>query len=417
MDNIKNLIDDGAIFYVSHSGGKDSQAMYAHLSAMIPADQIVVVHADLGVIEWDGVQDHIRANISHELNVVRGQWKDGSEKTLLGMVEKRFQDRPESPSWPSSAQRFCTSDLKRDPIHKFIRNDLKARGRTVGVNCTGLRAQESSARAKKVEFEVSKRLTNKSRTVYEWLPILAWSTEEVFARIAEAGQEPHPAYAAGNDRLSCVLCIMGSRNDIANGAKARPDLIEKYAELEERTGYTMFRGETIRERAGLIATDAPVEEVVEEVIEEVVAIVDEEVIEEAPAAQAPRSAEPTVIEYLVENDIEEFDYRGQRLNITELSFNDDPLLNLPVGSVVFESDICPVTDDQALAGIESKGRVGDWNYGREKVRRRRGSRLASFPWIAFNRNTGEIAGRASNICDAVKLARQAYQREKLKTAA
>lgn len=256
------LAADGAVFYVSHSGGKDSQAMYAYLcwTLKIPAEQIVVVHADLGEIEHAGVQDHIRENLVHELNVVRAQWKDGSEKTLLGMVEKRFADRPESPSWPSSAARFCTSDLKRDPIAKFMRNDLKARGATVGVNCMGLRAQESSARAKKPEWEVNKResLDSGARTIYNWNPLIDWTEEDVFRCILDAGQKPHPAYgeivdykATGNDRLSCVFCIMGSRNDIARGAEQRPDLLEVYAELEERTGWTVFKGETIRERAGI----------------------------------------------------------------------------------------------------------------------------------------------------------------------
>lgn len=249
---ISTLIEAGAIFYCSHSGGKDSQAMYAMLCDLVPAEQIVVVHADLGEIEWSGVQEHINNNVAHQVNVVRAIWKDGSEKTLLGMVERRFENRPDAPSWPSSAQRFCTSDLKRDPIHKFIRNDMKARGVSIGINCTGLRAEESSARAKKTDFEINKRLSNNTRTVYEWLPIHAWSTAEVFDRIAAAGQRPFWAYELGNERLSCVFCIMGSRNDIANGAAQRPELLAKYAELEARTGYTMFPNETIAERAGLI---------------------------------------------------------------------------------------------------------------------------------------------------------------------
>jgi hypothetical protein len=52
-------------------------------------------------------------------------------------------------------------------------------------------------------------------------------------------KEPHPAYAAGNERLSCVFCIMGSRNDLAHGARARPDLFAKYVAMEKATGYTM----------------------------------------------------------------------------------------------------------------------------------------------------------------------------------
>lgn len=226
---ITKLISDGAIFYVSHSGGKDSQAMYNLIREVVPDKQIVVVHADLGEVEWEGVQDHIKDNISHELNVVR------ANKTFLGMVEKRGM-------WPSAAYRQCTSDLKRGPIFKFIRNDLKARNATIAVNCMGLRAQESSARAKKEPFSynkqesVNKRIT---RHVYNWLPIFHFSTAEVFQAITDAGQKPFWAYEK-NERLSCVFCIMGCINDLRHGAEQRPDLFQKYVELEKKIGHTIF---------------------------------------------------------------------------------------------------------------------------------------------------------------------------------
>ena len=98
ITQIHELIERGAIFYVSHSAGKDSQAMYALLSQLIPSDQIVVVHADLGEVEHHGVQDHIVATIEHELQVVR------AKKTLFDMVERRFDTRPDAPSWPSSVE-------------------------------------------------------------------------------------------------------------------------------------------------------------------------------------------------------------------------------------------------------------------------------------------------------------------------
>lgn len=226
---IKKLIYQGAIFYISHSGGKDSQAMYALLRRLIPFNQVVVVHADLGEVEWEGVQDHIRANIDHELNVVR------ANKTLLEMVEKRGM-------WPSAAYRQCTSDLKRGPIFKFIRNDLKARGATIAVNCMGLRAQESSARAKKVPFSYNKQESVNGRVVrhvYNWLPIFNYSTDEVFQTIDDAGQKPFWAYER-NERLSCVFCIMGCLNDLRHGAEQRPELYKKYVELERKIGHTIF---------------------------------------------------------------------------------------------------------------------------------------------------------------------------------
>jgi len=237
---INELIDQGAIFYCSHSGGKDSQAMYSYLVDIIPSDQLVVLHADLGSVEWSGVQDHIRENIYHDLNVVR------AGKTFLGMVRMRYQNRPEVPSWPSAQYRQCTSDLKYGPLMKFIRNDLKDRGLKLAVNCTGIRAEESNARSKKVPFQVNKKMTLKSgaRTCYDWMPIFDWSTDQVFDEIYRAGQKPFWAYGKRgelNERLSCVFCIMGSKNDLLHGAKQRPELLQEYMDVEKETGYTMFR--------------------------------------------------------------------------------------------------------------------------------------------------------------------------------
>jgi 3'-phosphoadenosine 5'-phosphosulfate sulfotransferase (PAPS reductase)/FAD synthetase len=248
---IHDLIAAGAIFYCSHSGGKDSQAMFILLRDLVPADQLVVVHADLGEIEWTGVQDHIRETVlEHEINVVRAQFQDGSTKDLLTMVERRFEQNPSRPCWPSSSARYCTSDLKRDPIAKFIRNDLKARGRDLGVNCIGLRAEESSSRAKKQIFQVNKRETNSLREVFDWLPIHHLTTAQVFQVIADAGEKPFWAYEK-NERLSCVFCIFGCGGDLRHGAKHRPELAKKYLELEIRTGWTMFHRESLADKLGL----------------------------------------------------------------------------------------------------------------------------------------------------------------------
>lgn len=224
--------------------------MYNLLKLRVPADQIVVVHADLGEVEWHGVVRHILRNTEHELNIVR------ANKTLLEMVEHRARTRPEVPSWPSPSTRQCTSDLKRGPIYKFIRNYMNDRGLKLGVNCTGLRAEESSSRAKKEPFRLNKTLSKAGRLVYEWLPIFELNTANVFEVIKNSNQSPFWAYRE-NDRLSCVFCIMGSQNDLAHGARQRPDLFRKYRALERKTGWTMFPKHTLAERIGLI----PLEEV------------------------------------------------------------------------------------------------------------------------------------------------------------
>ncbi|WP_337264364.1 MULTISPECIES: phosphoadenosine phosphosulfate reductase domain-containing protein [unclassified Serratia (in: enterobacteria)] len=232
---IDDLITSGALFVANHSGGKDSQAMLIKLLEVIPPEQLVVVHASLGEMEWPGA-----------LELAQHQAKDAgvtfivakASKTLFEMVERRYQNRPEVPSWPSASTRQCTSDLKRGPIQREVRRYAKNHGFKTIVNCLGLRAQESPGRAKRKTFS-KMGISNSVNTWYEWLPIHELQTDEVFSVISDAGQEPHYAYALGNERLSCIFCIMSSRNDIKNGAKHHPLLLDKYIGMETRTGYTM----------------------------------------------------------------------------------------------------------------------------------------------------------------------------------
>ena len=251
---VKHQVQMGAIFYISTSGGKDSQAMTILLERWVPAEQRVYVHADLGDVEWHGVQAHIHATLpcQAQLNVVRAIDKHGNDKTLLSEVERKAAAKPDTVPWPSSAMRWCTSDLKRGPIYKFIRNDMKARGALRAINCMGLRAEESTARAKLEPMKLNKMLSKAGRTIYDFMPIHDWSTEEVFAEIHKAGQEAHPAYAGGNERLSCMFCIMGSPNDLRHAARQNPELAARYVEIEERTGHTLFHKKSL---AQIIATD------------------------------------------------------------------------------------------------------------------------------------------------------------------
>ncbi len=223
---IQDLVSQGAIFYCSHSGGKDSQAMYNMLSNVVPYRQLVVVHADLGEVEWHGTIEHIENTTRHDVNIVK------ANKTFSDMVRKRGM-------FPSPRYRQCTSDLKTGPIYKFIRRDMKERGAMIGINCVGIRAEESAARSKKKRFTFNKTLTNKSRIVMDYLPILEWPEHQVFAFIDACHQQPHYAYKK-NKRLSCVFCIMGCKSDLQHGAEQRPELLAEYIALEQETGHSMF---------------------------------------------------------------------------------------------------------------------------------------------------------------------------------
>lgn len=250
--SIDQLLADPAVLFVSnHSGGKDSQAMLIRLVAQIPRERLVVVHAGLGDVEWPGaleLAERQATDAGIPFIVAR------SVKTFVEMVEHRFTVRPgpNSSCWPSASNRQCTSDLKRGPIEREVRRHLKARGITKVVSCLGIRSEESPGRAKQPVFQRNERGSVAGRDWYEWHPIHDLTKAQVFAAIADAGQSPHPAYASGNERLSCVFCIMGSRNDIANGARERPDLFRQLVAIERRTGYTMHQSrKSLEELAGV----------------------------------------------------------------------------------------------------------------------------------------------------------------------
>lgn len=243
LSSIYRLIDRGALFVVNHSGGKDSQAMYLRLRAIVPRAQMVIVHADLGAVEWAGAVCHILATTAGEpLRICQAR------RNLLQMIEERGM-------FPSPEQRQCTSDLKRGPIEKLIRGITRERqaqglpGWGLVVNCMGMRAEESSGRAKLTPFKPSTRNSKAGREWYDWLPIHDMREREVFATIAAAGQQPHPVYALGMRRFSCVFCIMASEEDLKTAARLateRPELLNdphlyrKYVGLERSTGQVML---------------------------------------------------------------------------------------------------------------------------------------------------------------------------------
>lgn len=234
-DQIQTLIARGALFVVSHSGGKDSQAMFHHLVSLVPREQIIVVHALLPGVEWEGVEEHVRAT-TLGVPVITTQ----ARRTLLEMIEQRGM-------FPSPSQRQCTSDLKRGPIERAVR----ATGHKLIVNCMGMRAQESSSRAKLETFKFSERNSKAGREVYDWLPIHDWDVSQVWATIAAAGQQPHWAYSKGMSRLSCCFCIMSNKADLTIAAQLNPELYARYVELERSTGQVMLMPSKKRGRQSL----------------------------------------------------------------------------------------------------------------------------------------------------------------------
>lgn len=226
---------------INSSAGKDSQAMLDYIvercdQAGVERDRIVVFHADLGRVEWDGTADLAERQAAHY--GLRFEKIARPQGDLLAHIEQRGM-------FPSSTARYCTSDHKRGQAHKLLTTIVRELGldrQARILNCMGIRREESAARAKKAESRFDKRASNGKRHVDEWLPIIAWTVGEVWERIAAAGTPHHPAYDAGMPRLSCCFCVLASRSALVRAAQLVPDLAAEYAALEARIGHT-FRAD------------------------------------------------------------------------------------------------------------------------------------------------------------------------------
>ena len=234
------LLRNGAALVLSVSGGKDSDAMSHHLLDRRQSEgwygEVCMVHADLGSrVEWQQTPAYVRELAQRKgvpLHVV--QWTHGD---LIDRIWQRYYKDPSRPCWPSSSIRYCTSDMKRAPISRWVRNQFPAGN----VICAmGLRSEESHARAKRQTFNVRKDCTarTKGRFVYDWLPIHNWTESDVWDCIRQHGNIHHDAYSLGNHRLSCALCVLASLNDLINGAVHNPDTYREYCRIEAVTGYS-----------------------------------------------------------------------------------------------------------------------------------------------------------------------------------
>lgn len=262
--DIKQQIQKGAAVAISISGGKDSQALLKAVPPVIRAhgtmNQVFAIHAHLGRTEWPQTLDHCRKicrAVGIPLVIVRRKKGDLVDRWKERMKKLEGTGKP---FWSSSAARYCTSDLKRAPINKYLRKFDRV------ISVEGIRSEESPARKKKPVCKPRKKIITKTRTAYTWNAIKDWTEEQVWG---SWGHNPnqlhyvrhiyegtgvvlpwwkfHPAYAMGNDRLSCAICILQNRNDRTNGIKHNPELADTLIEMERESGFSFWQDQSIEE--------------------------------------------------------------------------------------------------------------------------------------------------------------------------
>lgn len=134
--------------------------------------------------------------------------------------------------FPSVAARFCTQDLKEDPIiRQVVIPALRERGRV--VQWIGVRRDESKARSNTPTFRRVRWARPVEGCVLNYYPIAKWTAEDVFALHRRHGLEPNPLYKRGLRRVGCWPCIMAQKDEIALIGAQTPEVIDRLEEWED----------------------------------------------------------------------------------------------------------------------------------------------------------------------------------------
>jgi 3'-phosphoadenosine 5'-phosphosulfate sulfotransferase (PAPS reductase)/FAD synthetase len=260
---IEVLIENNEPVAIGVSGGKDSVAAafatLAHLNRVGHTGPRVLVHSDLGRVEWkDSLPtcERLAEATGTELVTVRreagdmmdrwlGRWKNNVERYRdLSCVQLILP-------WSTPSMRFCTSELKTDVICR----DLTRRfpGREI-ISVSGIRRQESTARALAPIAKRQAKLTSTTRktTGWDWHPIIEWSLDEVLENAEVNGFAQHEAYSRyGSSRVSCAFCIMSAAADIraSAGCEDNHDLYREMVSLEVESSFAFQGGKWLGDAA------------------------------------------------------------------------------------------------------------------------------------------------------------------------
>ncbi|MCW8308821.1 phosphoadenosine phosphosulfate reductase family protein [Acidiphilium sp. PA] len=246
------LLANEAAVAIGVSGGKDSCAVAIavdrHLSVIGHTGPRILIHADLGRMEWrDSLPScqRLAERIGWELVIVRrqagdllhrwnGRWANNVARyAALECVQVILP-------WSTPSMRFCTSEAKT----KVIASALAKRfpGRPI-LNVTGIRREESATRRAKPVCAIDSNLATRRREALVWNPIIEWPIEHVWRTIVAASLT-HEAYAVyGSTRVSCVFCIMSSIGDLRAAASCpdNHDIYRAMVDLEARSTFA-FQG-------------------------------------------------------------------------------------------------------------------------------------------------------------------------------
>lgn len=140
--------------------------------------------------------------------------------------------------FPSTKARFCTFDLKHEPVRTQVVLPALEEFDEV-ISWQGVRAQESPARAGLPAWEED---ADNTPGLHVYRPILNWLHEDVFAIAKRHGIKPNPLYQQGCSRVGCMPCIHARKSELAEIFSRWPEEIKRVAEWERLVAACSRRG-------------------------------------------------------------------------------------------------------------------------------------------------------------------------------
>lgn len=142
--------------------------------------------------------------------------------------------------FPSTKARFCSEELKKNPIVNLVQRPLMEAGHDV-ISWQGVRADESPSRALLKEMDCNAQLPNGAE-LWNYRPILHWTVDDVFAMHRKHGIKPNPLYAQGMGRVGCMPCIHARKDELLEIHRRFPEEIARVAEWERIVALASKRG-------------------------------------------------------------------------------------------------------------------------------------------------------------------------------